>query len=386
MGLMYSRGIEAEKKHHEHLIELKGKALADQTQVLRRWIGGHGGLYAEEGGDITPNPDLAHIPERDITTPSGRKLTLLNSPTILQRLLSEFESESVDKIRLVAYDPVNPSGTPDSWEHKSLDALRQGEKYVQENVEIDGTQRFRLIYPIKNQPKCSKCHDYGDESSNKVIGGLSISIDRTSVDLDFLNLTDRLRSTYLSIWVAGVIGLLLFHFVSFRLLRQLHHTATRDHLTQLFNRGTIEQHLQHGLKVAERYNQSYSVLLLDIDYFKKVNDTYGHAAGDNVLQRVSAILESSIRTCDTAGRIGGEEFLILAPNTDSGEAHAIANRILEAYRSCSVQVDDDISIPITVSIGFTSRLPSDNATEMMQRADKALYQAKNGGRNRVSVR
>lgn len=381
---MYSWGLKAERDHYEHLVELKASALADQTQVLRRWIGGHGGVYAEVGGDIEPNPDLAHIPERDVTTPSGRELTLLNSPTVLRRILTEFESGSVDKIRLVAYNPINPDGMPDAWEHGSLDALGDGKKYIQETVDEKGQRRFRLMYPIKSQPKCSRCHDFGEEV-NKVIGGLSISIDRRESDHDFAILSGRLRYAYLGVWSAGVLGWIVFYFVSFRLIQKLNHSATHDHLTQLFNRGTIEQHLQHGLKIADRYDQPYSILLLDIDFFKQVNDTYGHAVGDKVLQEVTTVLQSSIRTCDTAGRLGGEEFLVLAPNTDVKEALTIVNRILEAYRTCSVQVDANISVPITVSVGLTSWEKSESASDMMQRADRALYKAKNDGRNQACV-
>lgn len=383
---LYVWSIKEQTAHHENLIAFRAKELANQTQVLRRWIGGHGGIYVEEGGDIRSNPQLADVPDRDVLTPQGRKLTLLNSPTVLRKLFSEFEGTSEDRIRLVAYAPVNSSGKPDSWEKKSLDSLQKGGKLFQEKVNDGEKTLFRMMYPIKSQPKCIRCHTFGRGDREKVVGGLSISVDRTSADLEFQTLTERVRVTYFMIWCSGLLAILLSDRVAVKLLNKIDYTATRDHLTRLYNRGAIEERMDYCLKVADRYEQPLSILLLDIDHFKQVNDTYGHSVGDRALQVVSDTLRATLRESDMVGRIGGEEFLVLAPHTSQDDAVSLARRMLDAIPRAPVYVDDSTVLALTVSIGVACRMEQSQSSEaLLKEADTALYRAKRNGRNRLCI-
>jgi len=160
--------------------------------------------------------------------------------------------------------------------------------------------------------------------------------------------------------------------------------SVRDPLTGLFNHREFYRLLTEELERARRYRHPLSVLMLDLDYFKKVNDTYGHQAGDHALTAVTGLIVRELRRVDEIARYGGEEFAIILPETSGAEAMAFADRIRQAVASLSVSVSKTEEINLTVSIGFAV-YPYDAETgdELVNMADKALYRAKNEGRNRV---
>ena len=162
---------------------------------------------------------------------------------------------------------------------------------------------------------------------------------------------------------------------------ELDRMARVDALTGLFNRRHLEEELRRQSATACRNGTPLAVLLLDIDHFKRVNDTYGHPAGDLVLQEFGRRLQSDLRAGDVAGRWGGEEFLVLLPDTDLAAALTVAARI-RASTSRAPVVADGMPILVTVSGGCAvGRL--DVTDELVSRADTALYQAKTAGRNRI---
>ncbi len=174
--------------------------------------------------------------------------------------------------------------------------------------------------------------------------------------------------------------------VAERILRlhvKLRGEATHDRLTGIWNRGAIVDYLQKELTRAARQNFAITVFLVDLDCFKRVNDTYGHAAGDKVLQEAARRMQTSLRPYDHIGRYGGEEFLIIASGCDSSEATVLAERI---RRSISEETIGWASreISMTASLGFaiSGKAPKD-AAALIAAADEALYRAKNAGRNRV---
>jgi len=158
-----------------------------------------------------------------------------------------------------------------------------------------------------------------------------------------------------------------------------------DVLTFLPNRRMIVKELQDEVLRAERYNTPLSISVVDGDFFKKVNDTYGHLMGDEVLRHIGYQLRDHIRHPDVAGRYGGEEFLILLPNTESTEAAEQARRLCKYVRETQVQVNGD-TLSVTVSIGVAQFRPGvDTWDTLLNRADNAMYEAKNGGRDRWIV-
>jgi len=170
-----------------------------------------------------------------------------------------------------------------------------------------------------------------------------------------------------------------------RLYESAERLATTDGLTGLLNRRTFNLQLQSRLREALRYNRPLSLLLLDVDHFKKVNDTYGHPAGDVVLRGIAALAQKQARETDIVARYGGEEMALILPETDAQGAHAIAERIRNAAAS-GTHATEQGNIQVTVSIGLaTWPGPGDSAEELLEAADKALYRAKQAGRNRVAA-
>lgn len=155
--------------------------------------------------------------------------------------------------------------------------------------------------------------------------------------------------------------------------------ANTDQLTQLNNRGAILDNLDNELKRTERYKHNLSVLMLDIDLFKEINDKFGHLEGDNVLSSVAAKIKDTCRQTDSVGRYGGEEFLVILPETTLQDAEEMANRIRLAVSEC--QTKDGVKI--TCSIGVSSYQTGDTAVELINMADNRVYKAKNLGRNMV---
>lgn len=155
--------------------------------------------------------------------------------------------------------------------------------------------------------------------------------------------------------------------------------AITDRLTGLYNRLKLDQVLDYETIQSKRYNSALSVILIDVDHFKNVNDTHGHQAGDIVLKEVASILLTYGRKSDTIGRWGGEEFLIVLPNTDLAGAMSAAEKIRCAIEEYSFSVVGKK----TASFGVAQLLIVENMDSLIERADKALYRAKSGGRNRV---
>jgi diguanylate cyclase (GGDEF)-like protein len=162
------------------------------------------------------------------------------------------------------------------------------------------------------------------------------------------------------------------------------HFAFTDHLTGLKTRGYFEQQLELEIKRTERKGESFCLLMLDIDHFKPLNDTYGHHVGDKVLRRVASVLTKDMREVDTVARYGGEEFVIILPETTEAEAYAVAQRIRAAIETEQFNFDAAHTEPITISIGVAV-FGQDASTrkQLVQRADAALYVAKGQGRNKV---
>jgi two-component system cell cycle response regulator len=167
---------------------------------------------------------------------------------------------------------------------------------------------------------------------------------------------------------------------------ELRTQATRDFLTGISNRGSIMEQLTGEVHRSVRQGTSLAVLMCDVDFFKRINDTHGHPAGDAVLKEVANRMHSAIRPYDAVGRFGGEEFLVLCPGTDAAGGAALARRLRETIASTPI-VTDRGPIDVTVSIGLSARV-FENVAELDQiisEADAALYAAKHNGRNRVEV-
>lgn len=164
-----------------------------------------------------------------------------------------------------------------------------------------------------------------------------------------------------------------------RINQELQNQAERDELTGLFNRRKINQLLRDLHKRALRYEKDFAVILLDIDYFKTINDSFGHATGDRVLKSIANILHGSLREVDSCGRWGGEEFIVICPDIDCSGAQPLAERLRQAIGTCSFYESQQV----TASFGIACQSNHSTLTQLLNAADMCLYEAKNKGRNRV---
>ncbi len=167
---------------------------------------------------------------------------------------------------------------------------------------------------------------------------------------------------------------------------ELEHRAYYDYLTGLANRRYFIEQAEFELARTLRYGGELSVIMFDVDHFKQVNDTHGHKIGDIILQKIADTSRTSLRDVDIIGRIGGEEFAVLLPETGSTQAMEAAERLRSAIGSAHVAIQDNISLQVTASFGVTTvRTSHASLDALLSQADQALYQAKNGGRNQVCM-
>ena len=169
------------------------------------------------------------------------------------------------------------------------------------------------------------------------------------------------------------------HIALRQALSALEQLAIRDTLTGLYNRRKLDESFAVEAARAERYSRPLSVIMLDIDHFKTINDTHGHPVGDTVLVETAKRLLAALRTSDIAGRWGGEEFLIICPETPLDTAVPLAERLRRDYESC----DFSMAGRLTASFGVAAHGKGDRVEDVLLRVDEALYRAKQNGRNRV---
>lgn len=182
----------------------------------------------------------------------------------------------------------------------------------------------------------------------------------------------------------SLLAALLYPMRNTLLYRAATQSALRDPLTDTGNRIAMDQTLLREIEVSRRHLHPLSLLMLDIDHFKQINDTHGHSVGDEVLKAVAASIKQQLRNVDMVFRFGGEEFLIVLSNTNREAAALVGERLRLAVQTEEF-VAEGRSIELTVSLGCSTLLPGESAESLLRRADNALYVAKREGRNRLTM-
>ncbi|QBQ54174.1 GGDEF domain-containing protein [Nitrosococcus wardiae] len=212
-------------------------------------------------------------------------------------------------------------------------------------------------------------------SSVLIICGILISPDPV---MPFNTVMINRALTIVAVWLTASLCYLHLHSVL-----TLQHLAHRDQLTGVYNRHYLIAKGSEQIKMWQRYQMPFSLIILDIDYFKKINDKYGHVAGDRVLKHIAKLLQLQTRNVDTICRFGGEEFVILLPMVDLDGALAMAQRIQRALSATSFTWESSTFTP-TVSMGVAELVDKQwDLDKLITVADMALYQAKTLGRNQV---
>jgi diguanylate cyclase len=213
-----------------------------------------------------------------------------------------------------------------------------------------------------------------------------ISITLFLIIKDSTILSNALINFWLASFFIGILAYYISHYMntSIKLLNRLERESTIDFLTGLNNVRQYDNALNQSFVNVKDKNERLSILIIDIDFFKKVNDTYGHPAGDSVLQQLGVILSVSCRSFDTVSRIGGEEFSVILPDCPSNQALEVAERLRTAVEINEFIISHELKINITISIGAATY--PDNVQDLeslIKEADNALYAAKHSGRNKV---
>ncbi len=260
---------------------------------------------------------------------------------------------------------------------------------------MDLGRKFDLLRDATVVGRSSKCDIQIDQESvsrnhakfSNTNGRVSVK-DMGSTNGTYVN--DELLSGELTLRNGDLckIGRTIFKFLAGGNIEAAYHDeiyrlTTVDGLTQVFNRRYFEDTLEREIARCNRYGRSLSLVILDIDHFKKINDTYGHLAGDYVLKHLASAVKTRIRREDIFARFGGEEFAVLLPEVDMKGAAVLAEKVRKLIEKQKFEFDRQ-TIPVTVSLGVAT-LSSDvgEASDLIRVADGKLYEAKQGGRNRV---
>jgi len=232
---------------------------------------------------------------------------------------------------------------------------------------------------------CLKCHSHQGYEVEQVRGGISLILDVTDTQEKLVN--NVVLIIFFALLALSFLLAIIWYFTRdlFKKIiaarKEIEEMAITDGLTGLFNRGYLEYRLEEEFHRAKRNHTSLSCMIMDIDYFKNVNDTHGHHIGDMVLKDIAQVIKGNVRDYDIVGRYGGEEFIAVLPHTSVGMAKRMAERLRKIIKKLTIA-----DITVTVSIGVTRNMPDDRGIEdIIKRADKNLYRAKKSGRDCVRL-
>ncbi|GAA5317738.1 MAG: hypothetical protein AseanaTS_29430 [Candidatus Pelagadaptatus aseana] len=374
---------------------IRGQSLFHLVQTVRAWNAGHGGVYVPET-DTTPSNPYLNVPDRDVSDSLGRQLTKVN-PAYMTRQISDLLKGSGVESSLISLKPINPVNRPDDWERKALEQFEVGQ--LDELLEVvEG--HYRYIAPLYIKDSCLQCHGALGYQLGDVRGGLSFKFPVSHSTQLIEKQIHGATQFHLLVFLV-LLGLAIALFLSVWLLKnQLQVSQERrqlleqevkvDGLTGMLNHNAIVSTLDNELKRAQRAQHKLSVMMIDLDFFKRVNDTYGHQAGDEVLRSVADCISVHLREIDALGRYGGEEFMAVLPDAKLKNAVKVAERIRREIEECDFAIastGDRESLSVTASFGVAELQLAgcETAEAIIAIADRALYFAKENGRNRVAT-
>jgi len=354
----------------------EARAFKSQVSLMRQWVWDHGGVY------VSPNKD--RLP-RQLTTDQGLELRQLNPSEVTQQLSRLSHKKGIVQFTSTSLAPLNPQNAADKFEQTGLVRLQQGEKEVFDFAMLDNQLVFRYMTPVKTRKSCLNCHTGGDYQAGRIDSALSFTIPAQTSQQR--KQTNRFWMIVSGIAVILLVGLTIW-FLSRRFISQLEQAddqlqryAAEDMLTGLLNRRMGMELLQAELARCERKKKHLSLMLLDIDHFKKINDTMGHQAGDDGIRSLAEVMTHSLRDYDIAFRYGGEEFIAILPDEDAQKALLVAERLRLAVENNRIDTVEEQTLSYTVSIGVAEFSTGMDVKTLIAHADAALYQCKKGGRN-----
>lgn len=391
LGIFFGLYIRNKQLIHRQIVS-QARAHFHSIVLTRRWNAGFEGVYVEKKDGIESNP---YLENPDVEARDGRIFTMKN-PALMTREISELATfDSLFSFHITSLNPINPGNAPDDFEREALSSFERGEgNEVFGKFSKKDKTCFRYIAPLYTENSCLHCHAKQGYKIGDIRGGISLSFDVSQVEKEM----KKTNFILLLLIIVNISSLLsIIYFFVFRLNRKLRKAhseierlATTDDLTGLYNRRYFFGQLRDNLNISKRYKHPLGCILLDIDFFKKVNDTFGHDAGDKVLSETAAAIRAACRETDIVGRYGGEEIVVLLPETDGHGSYVVAEKIRVKVEGLQFSSVDGRSFVITISAGVAVLNPEDitdqeDYGQLIKSADIALYHAKEHGRNRVAV-
>jgi diguanylate cyclase (GGDEF)-like protein len=367
----------------------QARAFFQEIVQTRRWIIDQEGVYVNKKPGMQIDPVLAEIEglKTSIRDEDGQIYLLRNHATITKMISAIATEERLFGINITSLDPLNSQNEPDKFEQSALLAFADGDNEIYQFVKIPSGVLFRYMAPLIMEEKCLKCHAQQGYKLGDIRGGISISIPANQI-MKEINET----RIYILISAIALLTLLLslIIYITKRFIsdldkseKKLIELATTDPLTGLLNRREGIRRFQEEISHSIREKLPLSVILIDIDFFKQINDNFGHQVGDEAISMVAKIMVTTLRDYDIICRYGGEEYLIVLPTTDLSKALETAERIRLLLEQEVIQTRTKKEISLTVSCGVSSMQATDTLDSLIYRADNALFIAKEEGRNQV---
>jgi diguanylate cyclase (GGDEF)-like protein len=369
----------------------QGQAFFKEVVLTREWISRHGGVFVKLKPGMEVNPYLMKVPGLKVVIKDEDGETyILKNPALVTREISELAAaKGLFQFRITSLKPLNPNNSPDGFETTALKSFEQGGKEFYLFDRSGSEVFFRYMAPLITDQTCLRCHAAQGYRAGDVRGGISVTIPATDI---LRQIGDN--QIYLTISAIGIVVLILaiIYLISNAFIKDLKNAeqklvemAIKDPLTGLLNRREALNRLKEEIARAERYGTPLSLILIDIDHFKQVNDTYGHGAGDQVLMELARIMPITLREYDIICRYGGEEFLVVTPETSIDTTREVAERLRCTIEDLELELDADTRIGVTISCGVSALRKDESLERFITRADEALYRAKSEGRNRVAA-
>jgi len=369
-------------------IQAHARALFSAILITREWNAMHGGVMVEK---TAATPPSAFALRADLVAPDGRIYTEIN-PARMTREISELaERDGLFEFHITSLQPLNPRNAPDPFEVRALKAFEVGSSEFEGKEGRGGSTFYRYMAPLHVESSCMACHAQQGYRVGQVRGGISVSFRIDPAERSMA------RNRWFQLALYAITAALLVG-VTRRMVQVLRRRldaaqgvvrrmAVTDPLTGLRNRRYLVRRIRDEVARAIRYGRPFSCVMFDIDHFKRVNDHWGHEAGDSVLMAVSAVAARHCRVQDVLGRWGGEEFLLLLPETGAEGACQLAERLRRAVEQTRFEhLSSAPSFTASFGVATFGGTPGSAAEiehELLDRADQALYRAKESGRNRV---
>ncbi len=392
ISMSYFWSVHSEKAYFFNLARQRGEMVFEVVMTTRKWNANHGSVYVPLTEESPANPYL-DVKDKVITAPSGESLTLIN-PAYMTRQISDIMSNQALNINLASLNPLNPHNAPNEWERTALEAFEKGDTSRVSIIYTDTGSQLNYMKPLHVTQDCLTCHAKQGYKVGEVRGGLRVTFPYNGAQSTVMK---EIFLFHLLSFIIANIATYLFVKKTNTLIsrlkqerqsrdkvihektRVLKEIATTDALTGIRNRHALNLYVEKRLNRAKQSCESFSYILIDLDHFKHINDSYGHDVGDLVLKSVVDTIRQNIRQENFFARYGGEEFVIIMPGTDKNEAYIVVERIRKIVENHQIDIADKHKIKITISFGVTD---FDSSEDIFHAADRAMYTAKTEGRNR----